>query len=316
MMTLLEESLWSSAYGIIAVFVIVGNSLSIYLFVGNLRLRRMRTTILLLNLSIADLIVGSVTLPMYMALTWPGTNYALQQNPGFYMSFICIDVLTGFGSVFGLTVIALERVYSVFLPHHHRRAKRKMYLAMIVLIWGLTVIQTLLRVLFDLEVISLEGFFSCVMISLTVSLIIICVAYIAVWIKVNIKQPRQVNRATLNDHKTENKLAVTLAIITVIFIFTWIPFHILNITMFFCVECRSLPIKYVNFFKLLHYSNSLINPLVYSSRFPEFKRTLKTMFCCQSSAVQPMVSNNMEQSQSHLSVTPYLRQGRVSIISM
>lgn len=315
MMSLLEESLWSSAYGIIAVFVILGNSLSIYLFIGNLRLRRLRTTILLLNLSFADLIVGSVTLPMYMALTWPGTNYALQKNQGFYMSFICIDVLTGFGSVFGLAVIALERVYSVFFPHHHRRAKRKMYFVMITIIWGLTVIQTLLRVLFDLQVISLEGFFSCVMISLTVSLIIICVAYIAVWIKVNIQQPRQVNRTTINDHKTEHKLAVTLAIITIIFIFTWMPFHILNIIMFFCVDCRSFPIKYVNFFKLLHYSNSLINPLVYSSRFPEFKRTLKTMFCCQSSAVQPIISN-MEPSQSRLSVTPYLHHGRVSVISM
>lgn len=315
MMSLLEESLWSSAYGVIAVFVILGNSLSIYLFIGNLRLRRLRTTILLLNLSIADLIVGSITLPMYMALTWPGTNYALQKNQAFYMSFICIDVLTGFGSVFGLTVIAIERVYSVFFPHHHRRAKRKMYFAMITLIWGLTVIQTLLRILFDLKVISLEGFFSCVMISLTVSLIIICVAYVAVWIKVNIKQPRQVNRTTLNDHKTQNKLAVTLAIITVIFIFTWMPFHILNIIMFFCVNCRTFPIKYVNFFKLLHYSNSLVNPLVYSSRFPEFKRTLKTIFCCQSSSVQPIVSN-MEPSQSRLSVTPYLHHGRVSVISM
>ncbi|KAK3738343.1 hypothetical protein QZH41_003949 [Actinostola sp. cb2023] len=263
----------------------------------------MRTSSLLLNLSIADLIVGAVTLPMYMAVVWPGTNYALQNNSVFYATFLSIDVLTGFGSVFGLTVIALERLYSVFYPHHHRRATKEKYRAMIGVTWALALAQTILRILYDQKVISLEGFFICVMASLTVSLLVICIAYVAVWIKVNFKQPRIVNRSTI-ERKNENKLAVTLAIITVLFIFTWMPFHVLNIVMFLCVKCRTaVPYKYLNLFKLLHYSNSLINPIVYSSRFPEFKRTIRTMFClcCRSTAVEP-INTQMEASQ--LSVYP------------
>ena len=291
MASLLDDSLWCSGYGVIAILVILGNCLSIYLFLSSRRLRRMRTSILLLNLSAADLIIGSVTLPMFIALFWPGTNYALQKNVAFYMSFICIDVLTGFGSVFGLTAIALERLYSVFYPHHHRRATKRQYYVMVALTWALALLQTVLRILFDVKVISLDGFFSCVMTSLTTSLVLICAAYTAVWIKVNFKRARQVHRSNA-DSKNENKLAVTLTIITVIFIFTWVPFHVLNIVMFLCVECRTaVPHKYLNLVKLLHYSNSVINPIVYSSRFPEFRRTLKTMFFCKSTAVHPIITN-------------------------
>lgn len=310
MSSLLYDSLWCSAYGIVGLFVILGNCLSIYLFVSNVRLRRMRTSSLLLNLSIADLIVGLVTLPMYMAVVWPGTNYALLIHIPFYATFVSIDVLTGFGSVFGLTVIALERVYSVFYPHHHRRASKMIYNAMIAVPWGLAVVLAILRALYENRVISLDGFFICVMTSLTVSLLTICIAYAAVWIKMNFKQSRIVNRTTL-DRKSENKLAVTLGIITVLFILTWMPFHVLNIVMFLCVNCRTaIPYTYLNFFKLLHYSNSFINPIVYSSRFPEFQRTIKAMLCCRSAGVEP---TNVEPSQ--LTIQPPVRD-QLSVITV
>lgn len=311
----LRETLWCSAYGIVALLLILGNCLSIYLFVSNVRLRRMRTSSLLINLSIADLLVGMVTLPMYMAVVWPGTNYALQRNLPFYWSFLSIDVLTGFGSVFGLTVIALERLYSVLYPHHHRRATKTMYISMIGITWALALVLTILRALYDNKVISLEGYFICVMTSLTVSLLVICIAYAGVWIKVNFKQPLNVSRTTI-ERKNENKLAVTLAIITIIFIFTWMPFHILNIVMFLCVKCRSsMPYTYLNFFKLLHYSNSLVNPIIYSSRFPEFRRTIKAMFCCRlSTVVEPFTSHGPQAEPC--SQQPARQQERPSLTNV
>lgn len=311
MTSLLYDSLWCSAYGIVAFFVVLGNCLSIYLFTSNARLKRMRTSNLLLNLSIADLLVGLVTLPMYMAVVWPGTNYALLVHTQFNAAYLIIDVLTGFGSVFGLTVIALERVYSVFYPHQHRRASKLVYFTMVAATWFLSIVLAVLRALYSTQIISLDGYFICVMTSLTVSLLTICIAYVAVWIKMNFKQTIVTNRTNL-DRKSENKLAVTLAIITVLFIFTWVPFHVLNIVMFLCVKCRTaIPYTYLNFFKLLHYSNSLINPVVYSSRFPEFKRTIKNMFFCRSTGVEPIGINNISQ----LTVQAQAPQDSISVLT-
>ena len=63
-----ERVTWSVLYSSLAVLTIVGNSLSIAVFLNNPRLRRMRTSLLLINLAIADLLVGAVAVPIFCIL--------------------------------------------------------------------------------------------------------------------------------------------------------------------------------------------------------------------------------------------------------
>ncbi|XP_032242230.1 adenosine receptor A2a [Nematostella vectensis] len=275
-----DLSLWCAAEGVVAFFVIFGNVLSIIVFVTNPRLRCMRTSILLINLSVADLIVGAVTIPMYMSVIWPGSNFTLHKNFHYYLSFIAIDLLSGFGSVVGLTIIAIERLYSVQFPQRHRNTTRAVYYGLVAATWVLAGLQMLLRILHGYSYISFTAFFYCMVVSLTVCLCIICSSYSAVWVRVHFKRPAQ--RTQTRDHTREMKLAATLAIITVLFVLTWMPFHILNIICFFTKSCEGVPPAIVYSFKLLHYSNSLINPVVYSSRFPEYRRTIRKVLCCRS----------------------------------
>jgi hypothetical protein len=79
--------------------------------------------------------------------------------------------------------------------------------------------------------------------------------------------------------ESEKKLAVTLFIVTAVFIVTWLPFQIINVIVFICgikyrVYCIP-PINVIFFCKLLNYSNSFINPVVYSMRLPDFRFALK-----------------------------------------
>ena len=84
----------------------------------------------------------------------------------------------------------------------------------------------------------------------------------------------------------ETKIAATIAVITGLFVIAWLPFFVLNMIAEFCFPC--LPpypdiLRLVRFLKWMHYSNSVVNPLVYAYRNGEmrktFKRLLLSCFC-------------------------------------
>ncbi|CAH3014342.1 unnamed protein product, partial [Porites evermanni] len=61
------------------------------------------------------------------------------------------------------------------------------------------------------------------------------------------------------------KLSLTIFFVILLFIAAWTPFMVINIVMFFCRHCL-IPNKVAYASKLLHYSNSAVNPLVNLSK--------------------------------------------------
>lgn len=288
-----ERVTWSVLYSSLAVFTIVGNSLSIAVFLNNSRLRRMRTSLLLINLAVADLLVGAVAVPMYMVFQWPQSIIA--RNRAFMISYEAVDLLTGFASLFSLSIIGLERAFSVFWPHKHRAMGKCPYFAAVVVCWFLSSLQVLLHVLNERKIVDFTVFFYNMMFALSFVLVVMLTTYTAVWYKVRARQlelsdRRRNSRVSI---EREQKLVLTLAIVTGVFFVTWLPFHLLNIAMFFCVRCQSkVGINSIHAIKLLHYSNSFMNLIIYSCRFPDFRRTLCQFFGRYSGRVYPMQSNN------------------------
>ncbi len=304
---------WSVLYSSLAVFTIVGNSLSIAVFLNNSRLRRMRTSMLLINLAVADLLVGSVAVPMYMVFQWPQS--ILARNSTFIISYEAIDLLTGFASLFGLSVIGLERVFSVFWPHRHRAMGKPPYFAAVVVCWLLSSLQVLLHVLSARKIIDFTAFFYNMMFALSFVLVVMLAAYTAVWYKVRARQlelsdRRRNSRVSI---EREQKLVLTLVIVTGVFFVTWLPFHFLNIAMFFCIRCRpKVGINFIHAIKLLHYSNSFMNLIIYSCRFPDFRRTLGQFFGRYSGRVYPMqsdINGRLSSMNTHNNTTPLEREG-------
>ena len=288
-----ERVTWSVLYSSLAVFTIVGNSLSIAVFLNNSRLRRMRTSLLLINLAIADLLVGAVAVPMYMVFQWPQSVIA--RNGAFVISYEAVDLLTGFASLFSLSVIGLERLFSVFWPHRHRVMGKCPYFAAVLVCWFLSSLQVLLHVLHDHKIVDFTVFFYNMMFALSFVLVVMLAAYTAVWYKVRARQlefsdRRRNSRVSV---EREKKLVLTLAIVTSVFVITWLPFHLLNIAMFYCIRCQSkVRINTIHAIKLLHYSNSFMNLIIYSCRFPDFRRTLCQFFGRYSGRVYPIQSSN------------------------
>ena len=251
---------WGICFGVLVTLIIAGNVLAIWIF---FKLRRQkRSYSLLISLAVTDLLVGSFAVPFYVkAVVSPG--YA------WYVISMGVDIFTGITSIYTLAVISLERMFAVGWPLRHRTVNYRVYVCAISIPWIIAAIFTTLVVLRISNIIGKEYFFYYHVLIPGIPLITICVANFVVWKKQ--KSPFR----DQNHIKREVKLAKTLALLTGISLFTWLPFQILN-NLFILKVTENSHLFQLTFFiiKFLQFSNSFVNVIIYPFRIPEFKRTL------------------------------------------
>lgn len=264
--------IWATVYGGVAVAVVTGNSIIITAFCLNKKLLHTRTNYFLVSLAIADLLVGSFSIPMYV---YDIFGYLQQTSNRLQEIYSSIDIFTAFASIFALVLVALERAFSVSFPHKHRFINRRIYFILIGCVW---IIASWLGALkfFGTHTNNKsinDAFSYLMMVSILVSLVLITSAYSTIW--------RRVTAPSHAQHKTrslqERRLAKTLTIVTCVFFFCWLPFYTISIAIFFCPICYHLQVVY--FCKLLQYSNSLANVLIYTLRIRDFRHTVLRLFC-------------------------------------
>lgn len=114
---------------------------------------------------------------------------------------------------------------------------------------------------------------------LSLGLIVICSSYVALWIKkasLRFRFEDRLNKMRLRD----KRLAKTLFITTIAFLITWLPFYFYVVHQLACTKyppiCYSYHIAFA--LKLLQFSNSFINCLIYSLRIGEFRATIRRLF--------------------------------------
>ena len=274
---------WSSAFWIISVITIVSNLLFIVAFLKSHQRGRMRTSLLLINLAAADLLVGAVATPMYTLFLVPSA--ALAESVAFRHAYDFADVLLSFASLFGLTLIGLERAYAVFRPHKHRTLKRTTYIVALMVCWALASVQAVLRLPLRMEASTIVYFFYSSFTWLLLVTIVITASYLAVWMKMKAKNASRLNGVR---SQRERKLTKTLIIVTAAYLISWLPFIALNALWFFC-RTHCLPSAHIAHLiystKLLHYGNSFVNPIIYSFRLPRVRFTLVKMFCRRPNAI-------------------------------
>ena len=78
------------------------------------------------------------------------------------------------------------------------------------------------------------------------------------------------------------RLIQSLLTVIVVFWLTCLPFTICTIRWIYPCKvrrCRRCPLLSLNFLKVLHYSNSFANPILYAIGLPGFRSTIKQTFC-------------------------------------
>ena len=283
-----ECSTWYAASLTITVAVVAVNLLSIVLFIKNSNLRT-RAMYLVINLTVADMFVGGSA--TFFAVTYfllYGCEFAdeffirLEWPPILFVLHI-INIWFSFTSVTGIAIISLDRMHATFRPFRHRNIKKWAYGVTIAGVWILTAM-----ILIPLPLISLYGnlhqqwqllfpfylwrsyCFLC--------LIVICVSYTSIALKFWCgTRPPSHGAAKRN---RQRKLTVTLFIMTIVSLLLWLPFVVYT----FVLSSDLVRVSFLTHlrlrlsFSLLYHTNSLVNPIIYTIRMPEFRRALLIFF--------------------------------------
>lgn len=269
---------WCFGFGIIDVLILISNTLAIIVFTRS-KLLRKRTNYFLLCLAIADIIVGLISLPMFLHTLVAYTESGGVILPKFVRQVpVVLDIFAGFASVFALTGISLERLYSVALPNWHRTTPCYVYGILITIIWTVAAILPTFRILQDEKIVPIMTMLYLATVPFFICLVVICLAYVGIWIKVVQRMHEKTKKAVEKD----KKLAMTLFLVTSIFVLSWTPFQAMNIYISFSnvciVSCSTNILTMIYLTKMMQYANSFINPIIYTFKMPDFRRVLLSLF--------------------------------------
>lgn len=262
-----------SAFALEAILTVVGNLLTIVLFAVNRNLRK-KNLLLIINMAFADLMLGTVSLPMYTYLV--GAEFKLwlyRKDTTSQILYRVLDDVFMQASIFSAALISGERFYAIHWPLKHRILSTREYYIAISIAWAVASVVSVILSLLSFFV-SIKAFLHFWLPYTAVLMFIMFGCNFSIWRKFRRGRTfaMQQNRGSQNQ-----RLVKTLLLISILALLSWIPLIIMN-TLFVFNCSINWSVYYCASF--LNFSNSLVNPLVYALRIPEFKRALGSMCCC------------------------------------
>ena len=281
--SLSECIVWLSVFGMEAVAIVTLNALTIIVYLKECSLRK-RGMYLVINQAVADIFVGAIVFMFFWTL---GTYCELwttnRLSKPFSVLFCALYVVFETASMINLAAISLERTHATFRPFKHRLIKKKIFGAAVAIVWITAGLLSTTLVLQLLQLFELHIFPFLQYSVILFCLFIIVVSYSSMAIKFVCGSQPHHHGAT----GTERKLTKTLFIVTVASLLLTLPIIILRIYAL-VVHPALLMIWFRTYIRLdyslllLFGGNTLVNPVLYTFRMPEFKRTLFSFFNCRS----------------------------------
>ena len=255
--------------------IVMGNMLVIILFAREKKLRK-KSLFLVMNMALADVMLGAVALPLYVYLI-VGPNYHLWTAKAAHKSiFYFLDTTFSQSSLVSAGFISCERFYAVFRPLKHKTLSMRTYGIVIFTVWSLAILVSIITVLFY-EYNSFKAATLSWMSFPLSFLFIVCICNISIWRKVRMRNItlQQQNRAAFQNQCLTN----ALLFVSAISVLSWLPLVIVNYLVF--VQGLDIPRRFlfVDIINILNLSNSILNPFVYALRIPEFRQAL-WVSCC------------------------------------
>ena len=244
---------WSSAFGLLAVLIILGNFFTIWVF--HRQGSRKRSYFLLISLAVADLMVGLFAIPLFIK------NNSTEYSHFWWLVSTSFDAFTGLTSIYTLAVISLERMFAIVCPLRHRTLTSRNYIYAIAIPWMVAAVFVTVLILYSYEIIKHPSYRFLLLLFQTTPLLTMCVAYFSIWIKRKSTKGIRNHRAA-----RESKLANTLFLVTGASLLTWTPFQVFNNLFSFDRLRISLTLLYLS--RILQFSNSLVNVVIYPLRTP------------------------------------------------
>ena len=273
MFSLAECVPWLAVLLILPLAIIILNLITIIVFIKSRSLRK-RSMYLMINLAVADMLVGVLATGHFSHV---GVNYCnlwediVPVKLAAYVTFF--SVLFPVASVTNISAISLERLHATFLPLKHRVMQKWIFGLIIAITWVTAGLVSIGAVLLDQFKERSRFFYLWISFSL-ICLLITSVSYVSIVIKVRCgAQPYRHGAAS-----REKKLTMTLFIVTFVSLLLWLPFVIICFLYFTNAILSSASLRLYIAVTVLYQANSFVNPIIYAARMPDFRRTLVALF--------------------------------------
>ncbi|CAH3191199.1 unnamed protein product, partial [Porites evermanni] len=272
-----EETAWFAAFVIEFVVIFILNAFTLAIYTRNRHLRK-PSTYLIINLTVADLLVGTVTgSSMSFELHNQETDLGLEQDFSWQSSVqFTLQELCLVASFANISLISLERLHATLFPFRHCLVGKRVYLIIILCSWLFSLILSSVFVLLYLYASPALLY---VYASYSFLIIFILTVSYAIIISTVKNNPSSPNAQPVPS--TERKLTVTLFIVTVASFLTILPWVIWNVIGQHIAGSKSCPavLSHIHYsFDLLFLFNSIVNPLIYAVRMQEFRKAARKLF--------------------------------------
>ena len=263
--------IWIAVWLTQFIMMFIINAFTLVVFARSRHLRR-RSTYLIINLTVADLLIAAVSGPEAILL--------LKENKrptkGFGVLYSIISDMCWIASLGNLVLISLERLHATLYPfRHYCLVGKRIYYKIIIFSWF-----GALTLACGIQISDINGAFLANryqwIIYIFLTLAVLTTSYVIIISKfirrAHVQQLGSVMSA-------ERKLSVTLFIVSAASIITLLPWLIticiaISLDRYPWIEFT--PVKIASTF---YHLNSILNPVIYAIRLPEFRRASKELFC-------------------------------------
>ena len=284
-----EGRAWFAAFIIESSVIFLLNAFTLAIYTRNRHLRK-PSTYLIINLTVADLLVGTVLVPLlYFVPDKPERDLELKQAFS-WQSFVYFTsaYLFPVASLANISLISLERLHATLFPFRHCLIGKRVYLTTIFCSW---LFSLTLSSVFSLLYLRASPAFPYVFSSyIFLSLLILTVSYVIIISTVK-KNPPSPNAGPALSK--ERKLTMTLFTVTAVSVLTILPWVIWTVIAYH-IQSKLCPAVFLRIgysFEVLYFFNSIVNPLIYAIRMQEFRKAARKLFSTKTSElarVQPM----------------------------
>ena len=272
---------WFAAILTVSVAIVTVNLLLIVLFIKNRSLRT-RTIYLVINLTVADMFVGGFSnfSLFHDLLTYRCDIVKMNLSPElstiifFFYYWFPLTALTN------IAVISSDRMHATIRPLRHRLIKNWVSGVTIVGVWVLATMFSTAILILNTYGKERSHHFYVWQSYCCLCLFVICVSYSCIVVKFLCgTHPPHHGAAS-----RQWKLTITLFIMTIVSLLMWLPYVVATF-LYFQSSLKFLSLqesfRLESSLRILYFMNSLVNPIVYAMRMPEFRNALLLLFKCR-----------------------------------
>ena len=261
--------IWRAVWLTQFIVMFMMNAFTLVVFVRSRHLRR-RNTYLIMNLTVADLLIAAVSGPEFILLL--KENKRPKKGFGVLHVYLIISDMCWIASLGNLVLISLERLDATLYPFKHCLVRKGIYHKIIIFSWfGALSLACGLQISRMIDVLLADRYPWVIYICLTLAVLI--TSYVIIMSKfIRKAHVQQLGSA-------ERKLSGTLFIVSAASTLTLLPWVII-----ICIAISSDRYLWIKFTPMkiastFYHLNSILNPVIYAIRLPGFWRPLKEVFC-------------------------------------